>query len=119
MSCLPFAPYFLWLFFKAKKQVYRLDDEGTLHFAGDPAMKSGAWRLEQMADIDMNRWMAKSIAYLVHQDGTRLTLDAYQAIGRAGRHRVEHIETVQAADLSRFAQLGVIASMPHTDDLPP
>jgi hypothetical protein len=77
MACLPFAPYFLWLFIKAKRQRYTLDDHGALHFTGDPQLQTGVWRQDEMADIDMSRWMAKSIAYLVHNDGTRLTLDAY------------------------------------------
>lgn len=77
IACLPFTPWFLWLFMKAKKQKYTLDDEGTLHFAGDPEHQSGAWKQEEIVDIDMNRWMAKSIAYAVHTNGTRLKLDAY------------------------------------------
>jgi hypothetical protein len=74
---LPFFPICLWMYIKAKRQVYRLDDDGTLHFAGDPVHKSGQWKQQEIADIDMSRWMAKSIAYVVHSDGTRLKLDAY------------------------------------------
>jgi hypothetical protein len=77
ISCLPFAPWFLIMFLKAKRQRYTLDDEGTLHFSGDPEHKSGEWKQEEIADIDMNRWMAKSIAWAVHADGRRLKLDAY------------------------------------------
>lgn len=41
------------------------------------------------------------------------TLNAYRDAGAAPgvRHRVEHIETIQAADLPRFAAEGVVASM--------
>ena len=74
---LPCAPWFLWLYIKAKKQKYTLDDEGTLHFTGDPELKTGSWAQSEIADIDMSRWMAKSIAWLVKTDGTRLKLDAY------------------------------------------
>jgi hypothetical protein len=77
MACLPFAPWFFWLYLRAKRQVYQLDDDGTLHFSGDAAAGSGAWRAAQIADIDMSRWMAKSIAHAVHSDGKRLKLDAY------------------------------------------
>jgi hypothetical protein len=78
IACLPCAPYFMWLYLKAKRQAYRLDDEGTLHFTGDPQRGSGAWASSEIADIDMNRWMAKSIAYVIHSgDGARLKLDAY------------------------------------------
>lgn len=40
----------------------------------------------------------------------RAALDAYERAKR-GRARVEHIETIQPADIPRFAKLGVIASM--------
>jgi predicted amidohydrolase YtcJ len=48
--------------------------------------------------------------------GVRRVLDAYAAARRANgrtdtRHRIEHIELVHPADLKRFAELGVIASM--------
>lgn len=46
----------------------------------------------------------------------RLALDAYQnaaAVNKTQdlRHRIEHIETIDAADIPRFGNLGVIASM--------
>lgn len=46
----------------------------------------------------------------------RTALDAYENAQRVNRrkqarHRVEHIETVAAADIPRFAKLGVLASM--------
>jgi hypothetical protein len=48
--------------------------------------------------------------------GVRMALDAHAAAARANgprdrRGRIEHIETVQAADVPRFGELGVIASM--------
>jgi predicted amidohydrolase YtcJ len=47
--------------------------------------------------------------------GVRMALDAYEAALANGprdrRHRVEHIETIAAADYPRFRELGVIASM--------
>jgi len=43
--------------------------------------------------------------------GVRLALDAYEALPRKARPRIEHIETIQPADLPRFAKLGVLASM--------
>jgi hypothetical protein len=64
-------------YLKVKRQVYTLDDDGTLHFQGDPEHPSGSWPPAEIADIDMSRWMAKSIAYAVHTDGRRLKLDAY------------------------------------------
>jgi len=70
--CLPCVPYYLWMFFAARRRVYRLDDEGTLH------TPEGTWTRPQIADIDMSRWMAKSIAWVVHDDGGRIKLDDYK-----------------------------------------
>ncbi len=72
MLCLPFVPYYLWMYFAGRRRVYRLDDEGTLH------TPQGTWTRPQIADIDMNRWMAKSIAWVVHNDGSRIKLDDYK-----------------------------------------
>jgi predicted amidohydrolase YtcJ len=48
--------------------------------------------------------------------GVRMALDAYERAARASgprdrRHRIEHIETIAAADYPRFKALGVVASM--------
>jgi hypothetical protein len=77
IACIPVAPVFFVLFFNAKRQRYTLDDDGTMHFTGDKELKSGTWTRDEIVDIDMSRWMAKSIAYAVHADGRRLKLDAY------------------------------------------
>ncbi len=73
VPCLPFAPYFLWVYGRTKRRVYTLDDDGTLHLPGGEE-----WLQARIADIDMSRWMAKSIAYVVHQEGTRVKLDDYK-----------------------------------------
>ncbi len=72
ISCLPCVPYFAWMFLATRRRVYRLDDDGTLH------MPEGTWVRGDIADIDMSRWMAKSIARVVHSDGTRIKLDDYK-----------------------------------------
>jgi predicted amidohydrolase YtcJ len=46
----------------------------------------------------------------------RVTLDAYESASKMNhtinsRHRIEHIETVDATDLPRFKKLGVLAAM--------
>ena len=69
--CLPFAPYYTWSLLAAKRRVYRLDADGTLH------APEGTWTKEEIADIDMGRWMSKSIAHVVHSDGRRIKLDDY------------------------------------------
>ena len=80
---------------------------------GSQDLGSPAWTEADFkaAAVRTSRAGFQIYTHAIGDRGVRLTLDAYQAIGRAGRHRVEHIETVHAADLSRFAQLGVIASM--------
>jgi predicted amidohydrolase YtcJ len=65
----------------------------------------------------------RGLQIAVHSIGdgaVRAVLDGYEAALKANgrrdsRHRVEHIEVVTAADVPRFAELGVIASMqpPH------
>jgi len=75
ISCLPCAAYFFWMYFAAKRRRYTLDDDGTLH---SPA---GAWKADEIADIDMSRWMAKSIAWAAHNDGRRVKLDDYKFRG--------------------------------------
>lgn len=65
----------------------------------------------------------RGLQIAVHSIGdgaVRAVLDGYEAAQKANgkrdsRHRVEHIEVVTAADVPRFAELGVIASMqpPH------
>lgn len=55
----------------------------------------------------------------VHAIGSaavRQTLDGYEAAVKANgardsRHRIEHIEIIDPADISRFGELGVVASM--------
>ncbi len=57
--------------------------------------------------------------------GVRMTLDAFERAAyasgaRARRHRLEHVETIDAADIPRFGRQGVIASMQpyHADPSP-
>jgi hypothetical protein len=94
IACLPCAVYFFWMYFAAGRRRYALDDEGTLH---TPA---GAWKATEIADIDMSRWMAKSIAWPVHTEGARVKLDDYKY---KGLHRI----------------VGAIASRLHPDEWDP
>jgi predicted amidohydrolase YtcJ len=81
---------------------------------------------DMVAQCDREGWQI-----LIHAIGDlaiRMTLNAYEeALRRNGPHdarfRIEHIETVAAADIPRFAKLGVLASMmpihadPETPDV--
>ncbi|MCA3572785.1 MAG: amidohydrolase [Aestuariivirga sp.] len=54
--------------------------------------------------------------HAIGDGGVRRTLDAYEAAARANgrrdsRHRIEHIEMIDPADIPRLRELGVIASL--------
>ncbi|HET7205777.1 MAG TPA: amidohydrolase [Terriglobales bacterium] len=61
----------------------------------------------------------RGLQIFTHAIGTkavRMALDAYQQAAETNhtgdaRHRIEHVETISAADVPRFGKLGVIASM--------
>jgi predicted amidohydrolase YtcJ len=69
-----------------------------------------------VAMLDQAGWQV--MTHAIGDAAVRMTLDAYQAAAKANpapergrRHRVEHIETIDPADIARFGKLGVIASM--------
>lgn len=69
-----------------------------------------------VARLDRDGWQI--LAHAKSERAVRLMLDAYEAAARANpapprgrRHRIEHVEAVEAGDLPRFGALGVIASM--------
>ncbi len=66
--------------------------------------------------LDREGWQV--MTHAIGDAAVRMTLDAYQAATKANpkpergrRHRIEHIETIDPADIPRFGKLGVIASM--------
>ncbi|MDY7108160.1 MAG: hypothetical protein SYC29_05940 [Planctomycetota bacterium] len=71
IPCIPFGLYLFWPLYRRSKQVYGLEEDGTF-FAPE-----GRWPNEEIADIDMSRWMSKSIAHVELKDGTRVKLDDY------------------------------------------
>jgi predicted amidohydrolase YtcJ len=91
-------------------------------YCGHPGLKSVC--LFEAADFDAYCIEAarRGFPVAVHAIGdaaVRRTLDGYEAALRATnrsdlRHRIEHIEALDRADLHRFAQLGVIASFQPT-----
>jgi predicted amidohydrolase YtcJ len=97
--------------------------EGT-DSTGDPE-----WAPEALAaaveEASRRGWQLE--IHAIGDAGVRMALDAYERSGAAGagdprarRHRVEHIETIDPADLPRFGKLGVIAGMQpfHADPAP-
>lgn len=66
--------------------------------------------------LDARGWQV--MIHAIGDRGIRMALDAYEeaakvnpAPPRGRRHRIEHIESTDPADMARFAALGVIASM--------
>jgi len=78
--CLPFGFYYFWAYRKmsAKAKTYCLDDDGTL------TTPEGVWSAEEIADIDMSRWIAPTgnaretwKAKAITNDGQVIVLDDY------------------------------------------
>jgi predicted amidohydrolase YtcJ len=83
--------------------------------AGTPKIEPDALnRAVRLADA--RGWQL--MTHAIGDRAVRMALDAYAhaersnpAAARGRRHRIEHAETVDSADISRFGALGVIASM--------
>ena len=72
---------------------------------------------------DGRRWQIQ--IHAIGDGAVRRALDAFEQAAAANgprdrRHRIEHIETIDAADIPRFGSLGVVASMQpyHADPEP-
>jgi predicted amidohydrolase YtcJ len=70
----------------------------------------------KQAVAELNGRGFQVFTHAIGDRAVRLALDSYAAAYQANRtkdlrDRVEHIETISAADIPRFGQLGVIASM--------
>jgi len=80
----------------------------------EPIWKPGEFN-HVISLLDSRGWQVW--VHAIGDGGVRMTLDAYEkaaaanpAPSRGRRHRIEHIETVDAADIPRFGKLNVIAS---------
>ena len=67
------VPWFLWQWLAVAGNKYRLKDDGTLEVPGGPAIAAS-----DIEDIDMSRWMSKSIATVKARDGRLVVLDDYK-----------------------------------------
>jgi predicted amidohydrolase YtcJ len=81
--------------------------KGTLFW--DPAKYNAA-----VAELDKRG--LQMFTHAVGDGAVRTALDAYENAAKVNhttdrRHRIEHIETINAADIPRLGKLGVIASM--------
>jgi predicted amidohydrolase YtcJ len=110
-------------------------------YEGDAGRGLPAWEPGVLdafvAEADRRGWQVE--LHAIGDRGVRLALDAFEHAARvngpwagdprgegaapgthARRHRVEHIETIDPADIGRFAALGVVASMqPYHGDPSP
>jgi predicted amidohydrolase YtcJ len=100
--------------------------EGTTEY-GVPEWTADALDAH-VAEADRRGWQLK--IHAIGDGGVRMVLDAYlrasasngprPAAGEPRRHRIEHIESIAAADIARFGREGVVASMQpfHADPSP-
>ena len=95
--------------------------------ASDPdALGHPQWEPSELREAirvaDAACWQVQ--IHAIGDAAVRTALDAYERAATSGtrdrRHRVEHIETIDATDIPRFAALGVVASMQpyHADPEP-
>lgn len=82
------VPWFLWQWLSVAGKKYRLEDDGTLTAPGMAPIPA-----EQITDIDMSKWMSKSIATVKAADGRTVLLDDYKFRG---------IDLIVGAIASRF-----------------
>jgi predicted amidohydrolase YtcJ len=88
-------------------------------YTNDPGTQGAARYEPQRLEAMVDRMDAAGFQIYIHaigDGGVRMSLDALEKAMRARpdqkrRHRLEHIETIDAADLPRFGSLGIIASM--------
>ena len=93
---------------------FMLDD-----YAGQPGNRGQPLFTQEQIDaavIEADRLGFQVAVHSIGDAGVRRTLDAYAAARAANgprdsRHRVEHIEVIDPADIPRFKELGVVASM--------
>jgi predicted amidohydrolase YtcJ len=78
---------------------------------------------EIVTELDRRGWQV--MIHAIGDAGVRMALDAFEHAarenprpGRGRRHRIEHIETIDPADIPRFGALGVIASIQPYHGLP-
>jgi predicted amidohydrolase YtcJ len=76
------------------------------------------WSVEQFNRyaVESDRLGLQIVVHAIGDAAIRRTLDGFAAARAANgprdsRHRIEHIELLHSADLPRFAELGVVASM--------
>lgn len=74
---------------------------------------NAAWTAEQFAKTVgiADKLGLQIFTHAIGDRAVRMALDGYSKVPPTGRHRIEHIETIDPADMPRFAALGVLPSM--------
>jgi predicted amidohydrolase YtcJ len=88
-------------------------------YSDDPSLKGKLfWDVQKYKDAvaELDKRGLQLFTHAIGDYGVRTALDAYENAENVNhtsdrRPRIEHIETITAADIPRFANLGVIASM--------
>ncbi len=80
---------------------------------GAPIFDADAFR---EAAIEVDRRGMQIAVHAIGDAAVRIALDGYEAARKANgprdsRHRIEHVEMIDPADIPRFGELGVIASV--------
>lgn len=80
---------------------------------GDPIFDAQSFK---EAAIEVDRRGLQIAVHAIGDAAVRIALDGYEAAARTNgardsRHRIEHVEMIDPADIPRFAELGVIASV--------
>jgi hypothetical protein len=91
-------------------------------YSDDPGNTGLLFMPQDELEADIDRVLACGYQVAVHaigDRGNRTVLDALEHVtsrhpGNPGRHRIEHVQTLTAMDLPRFAGLGIIAAMQPT-----
>jgi len=73
IPCLPIGAYMVLMLGLQSRKRYTLNEQGDLKLANGQL-----WKRDEIADIDMDKWMRKSVALVKHTDGIReAKLDDY------------------------------------------
>ena len=91
-------------------------------YSDDPGNRGLLFVSQQQMEANMRRVMACGLQIGVHaigDAGNRQILDAYEKLiaqfpDNPGRHRIEHAQVLDPADIPRFARMGIIAAMQPT-----
>lgn len=95
------VPWFLWQWIATARRRYSLEDDGTL------VAPEGRFGRTEIADIDMDKWMSKSLATVVLTDGRKIVLDDYKhrdmhlIVGAIASERYPEKWSPEARDLDR------------------